>query len=232
MDAQRQVALADRNPADPHILPHDNGPRRLIHDDTRFGFRFDQQVFDTTKCMCGGRHPRSNNINVDCSRIQHTRHTAIEITVDDCFDPRSRREIRRPQSKPQRRKTREIEIDLALHRRARGDDTRRWNALRHARPLTLYRDAACYDGALRHGIDFAISCIQRGHDQGAAKQAARIADGRDSDVNRASGPGERRQACSYNYGSHVLWPKLFAGHIDAQPFQNIGHDFFSERRVA
>jgi hypothetical protein len=88
-------------------------------------------------------------------------------------------------------------------------------------------------GALGHGINLAVGCQHRGHQQGAAGQVGGVAEGGDGHVDPAAAAGEGGQLGGHHDGGDILGGEL--GHlvagVHAQAFQHADQRFPGEHGV-
>ena len=114
----------------------------------------------------------------------------------------------------------------------------RWNnpscrdTLHNGGPIACGGGTARDNRALCHCVGFTVSGFHWGHNQRAAQQAIRISDGGHGHVNLRSRAGKGGHGGCHEDGGHVFRAELFARHVDAQAFKDVGQDLFGEGRVA
>ncbi len=231
LDPQRQVALSHRDPADPHVGPHHDRSRPLVHHHPCPCLGLDKDTLQPRQHMRRRPHPRRRDVDRHRPGIRHLGNATPEFRVDRLLDPGGRGEVSRFQRQPQQGQSGEIELHLPLHPRATWDHPRRRHALRHPRGITLGHDPARDDRPLSHRVDLPVGPVERRHHQRPAQQAFRVPDRRDRHVDPSPCPRKGRELCRHEDRRHVLRSELLARDIGPQPFQEVGHDLFGERRI-
>src|SRR5690606_37087140 len=177
-DADRQIALSAGDGADPRILAHDDDPGTLVDDHLRNLVRADAELLD--------RGQQGDAVAAILRRDSELHGAGIERLgdraegrVDGAADALRSGEVRIAQRDLQRLQVLELEVELALDDRAVGDAAAGRHALADRGGGTFRFEAADGDLALRYGINLAVGAEEGRHQQRAAEQAGRIAQGAD-----------------------------------------------------
>ena len=107
LDAQRQVALADGDAVDAHVLAHDDGAGALIDDHAGLALGLDTAMFSIVPSACAGERSLVAAMSkTTVPAVDHLRDRAAVIRVDRLLDALGGGEVRVAQRQTDRRRGR------------------------------------------------------------------------------------------------------------------------------
>ena len=219
-NADRQVALGDRDGADADVLAHHDDTRLLVDNDARDLIRLDAELLDIGQKRNRAARIGSRNRQPDRARIDRPGGIDPKETVDCLRNAARGGEIGVTQRNPDVGQPRHIEQQFAFDDAAIRDAPACGYTLCDRAGIALGGKSA--DGKLSLGdrIDFAVRADHRRHQQGAAEQAFGIAERRDRHVDPRALPGEGGQGGGNHHRGDIGGLQRIVAGIDAEAFEH------------